>query len=248
MADLPPTVPAAGDAAPGGRPRRYSTAQPSDAARATAVVYGTDAPSETDLRLLGPVEGRRILDLGCGVGHNAVVLAQQGAKVLGVDPDHVLLSRARERAEAAEVRVELHQSALADLPFIRSDSVDAALSVMALATAEDLARVFRQVHRVLKPEAQLVASFPHPAAALFDPEGSDPLRAVHPYQQTAPITWHDGARTVVDHPRTIGEIFTTLQRASFVVDHVVEPVPTPARPGTPSVPTTLIIRARKQGN
>ena len=160
----------------------------------------------------------------------------------------MLLSRARERAEAAEVRVELHQSALADLPFIRSDSVDAALSVMALATAEDLARVFRQVHRVLKPEAQLVASFPHPAAALFDPEGSDPLRAVHPYQQTAPITWHDGARTVVDHPRTIGEIFTTLQRASFVVDHVVEPVPTPARPGTPSVPTTLIIRARKQGN
>jgi len=25
-------------------------------------------------------------------------------------------------------------------------------------------------------------------------------------------------------------------------------VPTPAQPGTPSVPTTLIIRARKQGN
>jgi SAM-dependent methyltransferase len=248
MADLPPTVPATGDAATGGRPRRYSTAQPSDATRATAVVYGADAPSEADLRLLGPVEGKRILDLGCGIGHNAVVLAQQGAKVLGVDPDHELLSRARERAEAAEVRVELHQSALADLPFIRSDSVDAALSVMALATAEDLARVFRQVHRVLKPEAQLVASFPHPAAALFDPEGSDPLRAVRPYQQTAPVTWHDGARTVVDHPRTIGEIFTTLQRASFVVDHVVEPVPTPARPGTPSVPTTLIIRARKQGN
>ena len=248
MADLPPNVPATGAAPSGGRPRRYSTAQPSDASRATAVVYGTDVPSEADLRLLGPVEGRRILDLGCGIGHNAVVLAQQGAKVLGVDADHDLLSRARERAEAAEVKVELHQSALADLPFLRSDSVDAALSVMALATAEDLARVFRQVHRVLKPEAPLVASFPHPAAGLFDPEGADPLRVVHPYQQSEPVAWSDGARTVVDHPRTIEEIFTTLHRASFVVDHVLEPTPPHGRSATPAVPTTLIIRARKQGN
>lgn len=226
---------------------RYSTAHPSDPGRASAVLYGADLPSEADLRLLGPVDGRRILDLGCGVGHNAVLLARQGAKVLGVDPDAALLSQARERAESAEVKVELHQSALADLPFLRSDSVDAALSVMALATIEDLARVFRQVHRVLKPEAPLVASLPHPAAGMFDLTGDTPALAVHAYHRSQPITWTDGDRSVVDHPRTIAEIFTTLHRASFVVDQLMEPAPSSAG-GAPAVPSTLIIRARKQGN
>lgn len=238
---------------PSGAPwHRFTTALPTDADRATAVIYGTDVPSEADLRLLGPVEGRRVLDLGCGIGHNAVLLAQQGAKVIGVDPDARHLAVARERADAAEVRVELHQSALADLPFLRSDSVDAALSVMTLATADDLARVFRQVHRVLKPEAPLVASFPHPAFSMFDPDGEDPTRAVRPYDQSEPVRWEDGGVTVADHPRTISELFTTLHRASFSIDQLLEPTSSGNGRGTlglmRSVPATLIIRARKQGN
>ena len=233
----------------GGR-HRFTTARPTDAERATAVVYGSDVPSEADLRLLGPVEGKRVLDLGCGVGHNAVLLAQQGAKVIGVDPDARHLAVARDRAESAEVKVELHQSALADLPFLRSDSVDAALSVMALATAEDLARVFRQVHRVLKPEAPLVASFPHPAFSMFDAAGDEPTRLVRPYDQSEPVRWDDDGATVADHPRTISEIFTTLHRASFSVDQIVEPISGSRGSGEleRSVPATLIIRARKQGN
>lgn len=219
------------------------------------VVYGTDLPTEADLRLLGPVEGRRVLDLGCGVGHNAVVLARQGAKVIGVDTDNEALAHARDRAERAEVRVELHHGALAELPFLRSDSVDAALSVLALATVEDLPRVFRQVHRVLKPEAPFVCSFPHPAFAMFDPTAADPLRVVRAYEDGSPVTWELGYRDTVDWPRTVGEIFTTFQRTNFRVDHLLEPTATGAGHRDESyadlmrvVPAALVVRARKQGN
>jgi SAM-dependent methyltransferase len=240
------------DAHPPAPWHRFTTSRPTDAARASAVVYGHDIPTEADLRLLGPVEARRIVDLGCGIGHNAVLLAQQGAKVIGVDPDARHLAVARERADAAEVRVELHQSGLADLPFLRSDSVDAAISVMALATADDLSRVFRQVHRVLKPEAPLIASFPHPAFSMFDPGSDDPRRLARPYHQREPVRWDDHGVTVADHPRTISEIFTTLHRASFSVDQVLEPLSSGSRPDAAAleslVPATLVLRARKQGN
>lgn len=234
--------------------QRYSTAV-ADSGGAEVATYGTDLPTEGELRLLGDLDGKRILDLGCGVGTNAVVFARQGAKVIAVDPNAQCLGVARERADDAGVRVELHQAELADLAFLRSDSVDAAISVMALTTVEDLARVFRQVHRVLKPEAPFVCSFPHPAFAMFDPSGDDPLRVAAPYDQSEPRTWQLGADDVVDHPRTIGGLFTTFHRSSFGIDQLLEP--TADRSGPPSanhadlmrtVPATLVVRARKQGN
>jgi len=249
MAAAPP--PTASPAPPGWH--RFTTAEPLEAA--PVVTYGAELPTEADLRLLGPVEGARVLDLGCGSGHNAVTLAQQGAKVIAVDPSAACLARARERAERAEVRVELHQGGLAELAFLRSDSVDAALSVMALASVYDVDRVFRQVHRVLKPQAPFVCSFPHPAFAMFDPTAADPLRVAHPYDQSAPLTWDLGPDVVTDHPRTVGELFTALNRASFLVDQLLEPT-APARgsrsggfaDAMTSVPATLVLRGRKQGN
>jgi len=234
---------------------RYSTGTEALGATRRAVAYGADVPSEETLRLLGNVEGKRILDLGCGTGANAVLLAEQGAKVIALDAATANVGVARERAEAHEVRVELHQGNLAELAFLRSDTVDAALSVMALTEVEDLARVFRQVHRVLKPEAPFVLSFPHPAFALFAPAADDPLRAVRPYDHAEPTTRTLRPElTVTDHPRTIGEIFTTLHRASFGVDQLLEPVADPAAGALPSadlarfVPSTVVFRARKQGN
>ncbi|WP_426570653.1 class I SAM-dependent methyltransferase [Aquihabitans sp. McL0605] len=234
---------------------RYTTARQSPGDNGTTVVYGTELPTETELKLLGTVEGSRILDLGCGTGRNAVALARQGAKVLAVDPSTELLALARDRADAADVRVELHQAGLAELAFLRSDSIDAAVSVMALASADDLARVFRQVHRVLKPEAPLVCSVPHPAFAMIDPTAPDPLRIVRAYDDSSTRTWELDGRDVTDFPRTFADLFTTFSRANFRIDHVIEPTasgPSGRDPGYAdvmrTVPATLLLRARKQGN
>jgi SAM-dependent methyltransferase len=234
---------------------RYTTARQTPGDTGSVVVYGAELPTEADLKLLGTVEGARILDLGCGTGRNAVALAQAGAKVLAVDPSAELLGAARDRCDAAEVRVELHQAELAELAFLRSDSIDAAISVMALGSVDDLARVFRQVHRVLKPEAPLVCSVPHPAFAMLDPTAPDPLRIVHAYDDNAPRPWELDGNEVVDRPRTFADLFTTFQRSNFRVDQVIEPTasgPTGRNPNYAdvmrTVPATLLLRARKQGN
>lgn len=233
--------------------RRFSVASPAGNDLPTDVVsYGADVAREDALKLLGSVEGKRMLDLGCGTGHNAIALAKQGAKVIGVDESSDQIADARAACERAGVRVELHHAPLAELAFLRADTIDGAISAFGLTPVEDIDRVFRQVHRVLRPEMALVLSLPHPAFAVIDPD--DPERRVQrSYWEVAPLPGGEPDRPA-DLPRTISQLFTSLSRANFRVDTVLEPEPPARGPRSQGwseamslLPATLIVRARKLG-
>lgn len=237
---------------------RFTLQAPEGSQLPTDVVsYGFDIPREDSLKLLGNVEGKRVLDLGCGTGHNAIALARAGAKVVAVDSSAEQVGEARAACEREGVKVELHHAPLAELAFIRADTIDVAVSAHGLATVEDVDRVFRQVDRVLKPEHHFVVSLPHPAFAVLDAD--DPERRVtRSYWDPAPIGGApagDGqAPRAPDVPRTIGSLFTSLGRANFRVDMLIEPEPTDSGPRSRGwtdamryLPATLVVRARKQG-
>ena len=105
------------------------------------LLYSPDGPGEHELRLVGNVAGKRVLDLGCGDGNAAVTLAQQGAVVIAVDTSEARLALGRRRGEEAEVRLDWHAGDLADLAFLRADSVDLVFSAFAVDTVDDSARV-----------------------------------------------------------------------------------------------------------
>jgi len=48
-------------------------------------LYGPDGPTERELRLIGEVKGKRVLDLGSGNGAAAITFGQQGAIVIALD-------------------------------------------------------------------------------------------------------------------------------------------------------------------
>jgi len=199
-------------------------------------------PTDRELRLVGAVTGKRVLDLGCGTGHAAIAFAKQGAVVIAVDGSRAKLERARERAEAEEVKVEFREGDLADLAFLRADSIDAAFSADALAEVEDIARVFRQVQRVLRPHASFVFVQEHPIARCLGAGGE----VQHSYFDPGPITVEDGAGgTRQLYTRTVSELFTELGRAGFRVDTIFEP--RPAR-YSEKLPETIVWRARKEGS
>ncbi|MFI5047969.1 MAG: class I SAM-dependent methyltransferase, partial [Acidimicrobiia bacterium] len=131
-----------------------------------------DDPSERELRLLGDLRGKRVLDLGCGTGAAAIGFAHQGAIVIALDGSDARLAHARERAEREEVKVEWRKGDLADLAFLRAESIDAAFSADAVAEVDDAARLFRQVQRVLKPNGPFVFSYEHPMALCIDASGA----------------------------------------------------------------------------
>lgn len=216
------------------------------------VTYGPAIPGEASLRLLGDVSGNRVVDLGCGAGRNAVALARAGARTIAVDESADQISAARRAIDEADVRVELHQAPLAELAFLRADTIDAVLCVWSLVRVPDIGRVFRQVHRVLRPEHSFVLSVPHPSFVLLDPDSDDPMRLRRSAFDTEPFG--PGDPRAGNHARSMSALFVELVRAGFRVDTVLEPAPAPDGAHRPhwapvmdQVPSTLILRARKEG-
>lgn len=218
------------------------------------VSYAPGGPTEADLRLLGDVDGKRVLDIGTGSGANAVALARQGAHVIAIDRSDAQLARARKLATATEVRVEWHECDAADLAFLRADSIDLVLAAGVVGEVEDLDRLLRQVHRVLRPGAPFVFSYDHPMALAVGREGATPgalplgtLEVRRSYFDAQPVeTEYEGERIRV-WPRTIAEVYSSLHRAGYRVEQLLEPEAVTSTDPGPDIPRVIVWRARKEG-
>ena len=197
------------------------------------ISFGADVVNDAELRVCGDLRGKRVLELGLyGAIPNCIAAAKKGARSIAIDPNESLIAQARAAASRAEVAVEFHHNEIADLGLMRSASLDLVLCVHQITIDTDEARLFRQVHRVLKPEAGFVFVIGHPAAAIFDGDGTAPNVTIQrQYGSTTP---------------TIGQLAMSLQRANFSIDIMHEL--TSLRQPRAVVPSTLVVRARKLGS
>jgi SAM-dependent methyltransferase len=129
-------------------------------ARYLAPPETTVYPLEYAYALLGDVEGRRVLDFGCGSGENCLMLARRGAKVVGVDISESLIRVARKRlaVNGHGGAADLVVGSAHDLP-IASGAVDIVLGIAVLHHL-DLDASAREVHRVLKPGGRAIFKEP----------------------------------------------------------------------------------------
>lgn len=191
-----------------------------------SIWYGANVADETELRLCGDLAGKRVIELGIASTPNSLAIAAAGAKAIALDPDAHAIAALRAAAERQEVRVECHQGDLADLGFVTSASVELVIASHSLKGVDDLPRLLRQVHRVLKPGAPFVVAMPHPVAAMF---GAD--RSLH---------YAYGATS-----RTFGDLYMAFERSNFRLDVFHEL--NDRRGRDPIAPAVLVVRARKQG-
>lgn len=113
---------------------------------------------------LGDVAGLRVLDLGCGHGMAAAVLARRGAKTFATDLSGGYLAETRRRADANGVDVTCVQADAERLPFPSAyfDRVWANAVLHHL----DPERSVAELHRVLRPGGW---------AVVCEPFGDNPL-------------------------------------------------------------------------
>lgn len=125
-------------------------------------VRGLDGAAEWPaLRSLLPdVAGRRVVDLGCGLGWFCRWADEHGATdVIGVDVSSRMLERARTRTEAATI--EYRRADLDELE-LEARSADVVFSSLALHYVRDLPRLLSTVATALTPGGSLVCSVEHP--------------------------------------------------------------------------------------
>lgn len=120
--------------------------------------------------------GRRVVDLGCGIGRHAMALARAGFGVTGMDVSPWAIGEARRRSTAAGVGVRWE---VVDL--LRDDAwplteVDAAICMDAFGFGSDAEqrRFLRRVRRYLAPDGLLILSCPNLFWVIRHP--MDPVR------------------------------------------------------------------------
>jgi SAM-dependent methyltransferase len=181
---------------------------------------------ESDLRLLGDVAGRRILEVGCGSAPCARYLARQGAEVVAFDVSAGMLAHARAAAERTGTTVPLVQADVCELPF-RESSFDLAFSAFgAIPFVADSAGAMGEVARVLRPGGRWVFSVTHPMRWAFpDDPGPAGLTAIQSYFDRAPYVEVDeaGVPAYVEHHRTMGDRIREIVGAGLTLLDVLEP-------------------------
>ena len=189
-------------------------------------VWSPEGIDEADVRLLGPVMGKRVLEIGCGAAQCARWLRSQGADVVGIDLSLRQLQHSARIDDATGITVSVACASATSLP-IAADSVDIACSAFgAFPFIVDVQVAFSEVHRVLRRGGRLVFSGVHPVRRMFpdDPTRSG-LRVIRSYFDRTPYVESDPAGTTsyVEPHHTLEDWTRAILHAGLTITDLHEP-------------------------
>jgi SAM-dependent methyltransferase len=156
------------------------------------------------LQQLGPLAGKKLLDVGVGLGESAVYLATKGAEVTAVDLSPEMVDLTLRLGQRYGVTIKGVVSDGEDFP-VESNTYDFVYSANTLHHVSDRKRFFEQIHRVLKPGGKFCT---------IDPLVYNPIIAVYRRMATE-------VRTIDESPvsfrtlRLARRYFVNLQHREF---------------------------------
>lgn len=225
-------------------------------------------------QMVGNVEGRRVLDVGCGEGCLSRLFAKAGAEVVGIDLSEALIKAARELEERRPLGVKYFAADAADLDMLDSQSFDIAYCHMALADIPDYEGAIAEVSRVLRTRGRFVVVMPHPCFSIrpldgkmiadwetrISEDGSKEYLhyRIEDYFQRYRYSWEwkhnrlDSSFVTTGFHRTLSDYINTLTKHGLVVTRFDEPKPLekgvelhPPMKKHYRIPQSLVVEATK---
>lgn len=178
------------------------------------------------LNLLKDVEGKRILDYGCGSGKFSRELARRGAQVIAVDPNERMLALARSQNCHG---IDYQRIVDNDISFLTS--IDNAVATYVLCTRKDdeeAAKILQQIQGKLPSGGSLVVLDPHPSKR--EGKGAGVPLEIYLEGMKSPV---------FDYWRPIEKYVSLFQDVGLSVEEILEPKDEQEKP------QMLIIKGRK---
>ena len=188
----------------------------------------------------GDVQGRDVLDLGCGQGWFSRQLARRGARVTGLDWSARLIAHGRRREQEAPlgIRYEVGDAALLGARFAdaRFALVTGCMSLMDMPAPQE---VLRAAASVLAPDGRVVFTVSHPVTETprrswkRDAEGAKVALELDGYFETAPRVMHwtmprlPRPFATVQYRHTLERWIEMIGAAGLRLRGLREPRPTP---------------------
>lgn len=121
----------------------------------------------------GDIAGRELLALASGGGQQAPVLAAAGARVTVLDNSPAQLAQDRMVASRDALELRLEEGDMRDLSRFAEGAFDLVFHPASNGFVPDIAPVWRECFRVLRPGGRLLVGFVQPALYLFDEDDVD---------------------------------------------------------------------------
>lgn len=184
-------------------------------------------------KLVPDVKNKSILDLGCGYGENDKYYKEQGAKyVLGTD----ISSKMLELAEINNKKdgIEFKKIAMEDISSI-NQKFDIIISSLAFHYIKDFDKLIEDCYNLLNDNGYLVFSQEHPITTCI--EYTEHVKKGHTiiddkyfglfsdYNRPGKRIKEWFGEEVIKYHRNFEEIINTLINKGFMIDKILEPIP-----------------------
>ncbi|GAA2205506.1 class I SAM-dependent methyltransferase [Nonomuraea monospora] len=213
-----------------------------------------DPASRRLLDLVGPVAGRRVLEIACGHGRISRALARRGAEVVGADLSAALIAKAEavERESPMGIRyvhTDVTAGPAASAGLRELGAFDVVVCSFGLSDIDDLDGALATTAATLRPGGVFACSILHPCfPGAQEVSGSWPTGGRYHDEGW----WRaDGElsslrRQVGANHRTLSTYLNALRRHDLWLDEVAEPEPAPEwaarRPDAAAFPVFLVLR------
>ena len=205
--------------------------------------------------LFPPLQGKRVLDLGCGYGWHCKFSVEQGAiQVLGIDASRKMIAEAERRNYDRRIVYQICGIEEYEYP---AHTWDCVISNLALHYVEHLPQIFQKVHRTLTPGGTFLFNIEHPVFTagvgqdwVYAEDGTPRYWPVDNYFFPGARKTHFLGCDVVKQHHTLTQILMGLLHHGFELEAVEEAEPPAEMMGTQGMehelrrPMMLLVKAR----
>jgi ubiquinone/menaquinone biosynthesis C-methylase UbiE len=197
----------------------YQTRHGDQLAISTGLAWGVMQIPESELRILGDVDGKDILELGCGAAQWSIALAKLGARPVGIDLSERQLEHGRRLMAEAGLDFPLIHASAERIP-LPDGSFDIAFCDHGAMTFADPYRTVPEAARLLRSGGLFAFNHHTPIEAIAWPLDSDRVgeRLVNDYFGMHALD--DGETTTFQ--LGYGEWIRLFKQYGFVVEDLVE--------------------------